>query len=151
MTALAEGGPHVALIGGEEDGALVVATDREELRLEPARRTDGGLDPEGDAAEALVLPAIQWADAEMSARPALYRAVDELGGLAEDEMGGGVGVDGVVLADRIEAGRVGAQSQGGEAVGAKVVMARDIGDGEGSGLVAVTRFYTSYIPELDGS
>ena len=140
MTALGESGAHVALIGGEEDGALVVATDGEELRLGAARRTDGGLDPEG-----------QWADAQVSARPALYRAVDEFRGLAEDEMGGGVGVDGVVLANRVEAGRVRAQSQGGEPVGAKVVMARDTGDGERSGLVAVTRLYTSHIPELDGS
>lgn len=37
----------------------------------------------------------------------------EFGGVAEDEVGGGVGVDGVVSADGVEAGAVAAEGEGG--------------------------------------
>lgn len=113
VCALGPGGAHVALVEGEEHGAAAGAADGEHLRgaAVGAGRSDSALHVERVCAEHVVAEAVEGTKALGTGRATLAGVVGEFGGVAEDEMGNGEGVDGAVSADGVEASGVGAESQ----------------------------------------
>lgn len=139
---------QVALVGGEDDGAGVGAADGEELALVRVA-AERGLDVEALRAEHVVLEAVHGTQALDAVGAALIGVVPELRGGAEHEVRGGVGVDGVVLAHGVEARRVAAEGERGDAVGPEGVRAGLERRGEGRLDRLAAGPDAARVPELD--
>lgn len=149
----------VTLVGRKQDGGAVAAAHGEKLRVAVPSGPDGGFDVEGRGVEERVAEAVERAQAFVrgavvvpTARGLLTRAGGgKLDGVAEDEVGGAVGVDGVVFAEGVQAGTVAAQGHGGDAKGTPVGVAGE-GRGEGHGgavFVVPAGVHGADVPELD--
>lgn len=150
----------VALVSGEEDGGAVTAADCQKLRVAVLSGPDGGFDVERCGVEQRVAEAVQRTQTLVRgamvvvtpARRLLTRAGGgKFHGVAEDEVGGAVGVDGVVFAEGVEARAVAAEGHGGDAEGTPVGMAGERGcKGDGRAVFVVPAgVHGADVPELD--
>lgn len=150
----------VALIGGEEDSGAVATADGQELRVAVLSGPDSGFYVEAGCVEERVAEAVKRTETLVRGAVVVVPAArrffartggGELDGVAEDEVGGAVGVDGVVFAEGVETGAVAAEGHGGNAKGAPVGVARQ-GCCEGDGcavLVVAAGVHGADVPELD--
>lgn len=161
MLALpSEGFFDVALVSGEEDGGAVAAADCEKFRVAVPSGPDGGFHVKASCVKEPVAEAVERTETLVRGAVVVVSTArgflagtggGELDGVAEDEVGGAVGVDGVVFAEGVEAGAVAAEGHGGDAKGTPIGVAgqgRCEGDGRAV-LVVAAGVHGADVPELD--
>lgn len=118
MGAFGPGAADISFVGGEEKCAAVAAAHGEEIRGTVGARANIAFDVEGLGTEQVVLEAVHGAQTLSPVGPALGCSILKLRRMAEHQMICRVSVNGAVLANSIEAGCVGADCEGCNAVGA---------------------------------
>ena len=138
----------------EDKGAVIAAADGEELGLVRGGvgwAADGEARVEGGDAEVGVAEAVKGGEVGVGGGWLGTRGVmGRVKAGAGDEMGGGVGVDGVVAAEGVDDRVVGIQNEGGDAKGSVAgVVERFLGRGYGLGHAAARTACGPEVPELD--